>query len=91
MTQHSNTVVMQGYLDTLLWTSEDVWRLQIRDQSLVALQKNAVKESANVKGERPDCFLLSSQALLSKGEDILSESKLDKALEELKPSRQNGK
>ena len=51
--------------------------------SLHAPQRNCAEDSARVKGKRPDFFLLSSRALLFKGEDKTSEAELEKALEEL--------
>ena len=46
-------------------------------------KRNCAEDSATVKGKRPDFFLLSSRALLFKGEDKTSEAELEKALEEL--------
>ena len=46
-------------------------------------KRNCAEDSALVKGKRPDFFLLSSRALLFKGEDKTSEAELEKALEEL--------
>ena len=46
-------------------------------------KRNCAEDSATVKGKRPDFFLLSSRALLFKGEDKTSEAELEKAVEEL--------
>ena len=46
-------------------------------------KRNCAEDSATVKGKRPDFFLLSSRALLFKGEDKTCEAELEKALEEL--------
>lgn len=46
-------------------------------------KRNCAEDSATVKGKRPDFFLLSSRALLFKGEDKTSEAEFEKALEEL--------
>ena len=46
-------------------------------------KRNCAEDSATVKGKRPDFFLLSSRALLFKGEDKTSEAELEKALEKL--------
>ena len=46
-------------------------------------KRNCAEDSASVKGKRPDFSLLSSRALLFKGEDTTSEAELEKALEEL--------
>ena len=46
-------------------------------------KRNCAEDSATVKGKRPDFFLLSSRALLFKGEDKTSEAELEKALEDL--------
>ena len=46
-------------------------------------KRNCAEDSATVKGKRPDFLLLSSRALLFKGEDKTSEAELEKALEEL--------
>ncbi len=37
-------------------------------------KRNCAEDSATVKGKRPDFFLLSSRALLFKGEDKTSEA-----------------
>ncbi|DBA69773.1 TPA: hypothetical protein ACH3X2_012495 [Trebouxia sp. C0005] len=46
-------------------------------------KRNCAEDSATVKGKRPDFLLLSSRALLFKGEDKTSEAELEKAIEEL--------
>ena len=46
-------------------------------------KRNCAEDSATIKGKRPDFFLLSSRALLFKGEDKTSEAELEKALEDL--------
>ena len=46
-------------------------------------KRNCAEDSATVKGKRPDFFLLSSRALLFKGEDKTSEADLQQALEEV--------
>ncbi|DBA70575.1 TPA: hypothetical protein ACH3X2_011965 [Trebouxia sp. C0005] len=46
-------------------------------------KKNYADNSAAGKGKRPDFFLLSSRALLSKGKDMTSEADLQQALIEL--------
>lgn len=46
-------------------------------------KRNCAEDSATIKGKRPDFFLLSSRAMLFKGEDKTSEDELVTALEEL--------
>ena len=46
-------------------------------------KRNCAKDSATVKGNRPDFFFLSSKALWFKGEDKTSGFELEIAIEEL--------
>lgn len=46
-------------------------------------QRSCAGDSATLKGKRPDFMLLSSKALLFKGEDTAYEADLEKALEDL--------
>ena len=73
-----------GFVDMLLW---HIWRcMDMYDQGPklgMRRKRNCAEDSATVKGKRPDFFLLSSRALLFKGEDKTSEADLQQALEEL--------
>ena len=68
----------------LLW---HIWRcMDTYDQGPklgMRRKKNYADNSAAGKGKRPDFFLLSSRALLSKGKDMTSEADLQQALIEL--------
>ncbi|KAL3132969.1 hypothetical protein ABBQ38_006880 [Trebouxia sp. C0009 RCD-2024] len=75
---------LAGFVDMLLW---HIWRcIDMYDQGPklgMRRKRNCAADSATLKGKRPDFFLLSSRALLFKGEDKTSEAELGKALEEL--------
>ncbi|KAL0044970.1 hypothetical protein WJX82_003660 [Trebouxia sp. C0006] len=77
-------ISLAGIVDMLLW---HIWRcIDMYDQGPklgMRRKRNCAEDSATVKGKRPDFFLLSSRALLFKGEDKTSEAELEKALEEL--------
>ncbi|DBB03119.1 TPA: hypothetical protein ACH3X1_013350 [Trebouxia sp. C0004] len=77
-------ISLAGVVDMLLW---HIWRcIDMYDQGPklgMRRKRNCAEDSATVKGKRPDFFLLSSRALLFKGEDKTSEAELEKALEEL--------
>ena len=80
----SEHICTAGFVDMLLW---HIWRcIDMYDQGPklgMRRKRNCAEDSATVKGKRPDFFLLSSRALLFKGEDKTSEAELEKALEEL--------
>ncbi|DBA92959.1 TPA: hypothetical protein ACH3X2_003307 [Trebouxia sp. C0005] len=77
-------ISLAGFVDMLLW---HIWRcIDMYDQGPklgMRRKRNCAEDSAAVKGKRPDFFLLSSTALLFKGEDKTSEAELEKAMEEL--------
>ena len=73
-----------GFVDALLW---NVWRCMSKyDQGYnpgMSRKRNCGDDSATLKGKRPDLCVLSSRAMLFKGEDKTAESDLTLAVHEL--------
>ncbi|KAL0019559.1 hypothetical protein WJX79_002105 [Trebouxia sp. C0005] len=80
----ADELVLAGFVDALLW---NVWRCMSKyDQGYnpgMSRKRNCGDDSATLKGKRPDLCVLSSRAMLFKGEDKTAESDLTLAVGEL--------